>query len=136
MRGRRATLKSIPGGLSGVPAAPAGLPVGMVEEWNTVAADLHRRGHLTAAMLGALETYVTALWTVRESRAALMRDGLLVDTADGKPKPHPAAGILSKAQETVARLSADFGLTPAAASKQSLQPTGGPTDDAWNNMDL
>lgn len=94
----------------------------MVDEWTVVAADLQRRGLLTASMVGVLETYVIARWTVRQAQAAVAEHGLLVKGAYGAPKHNPAAGMLSKAQETVARLAAEMGLTPASRSRKSLQP--------------
>jgi len=121
MHGVKPALKAIEGGLAGVPVPPAGLPDEMRGEWNSVAADLVERRLLTHSMLGALETYVTALWTVRQARAALVRDGIVVKAGGGSVKAHPAAGVLSKAQETVARLGGEMGLTPAARSRKGLQ---------------
>lgn len=122
MRGRRAELKAIKGGLADVPPPPAAVPASMIEEWTTVAADLQRRGLLTGSMVGVLETYVLARWTVQQAQAAIAEHGVLVKGAHGAPKPNPAAGILNKATETVARLAAEMGLTPASRSRKALQP--------------
>lgn len=120
-RGAKATLKAIDGGLKGVPKAPGTVPAGMVPEWETIAAEMVQRQILTASMMGILETYIVALWTVRECQAALAEHGLMVKTAHGMLKPNPASGMMAKAMETVARLSAELGLTPAARSKQGFQ---------------
>lgn len=122
MRGRRAELKAIKGGLADVPPPPASLPAGMAEEWTDVAADLTKRGLLTASMLGVLESYLIARWTMREAQAAVAEHGLLVKGAHGAPKPNPATGVLNKAGEVVARLAAEMGLTPASRSRKALQP--------------
>jgi len=127
--GVKPALKAIEGGLAGVPSPPAGLPAGTSAEWNTIAADLVERRLLTASMLGLLETYVTALWTVRQARAALAQDGIMVRTVGGSLKPHPAAGLLSKAQDAVARLGGEMGLTPAARSRKGLQAKPEGDDD-------
>lgn len=119
-RGRKADLKAIDGGLKGVPKAPDSITAVCVPEWNAIAAELVERKLLTTSMLGILETYIIALWTVRECQQAIQRHGLLVATAHQMMKPNPASGIMAKAMETVARLSAELGLTPAARSKQGF----------------
>lgn len=132
-RGAKATLKAIDGGLKGVPKAPADWREVEVSEWNLIAAELVERKLLTGSMLGILETYIVALWTVRECQKAMAEHGLMVKTAHGMLKPNPASGIMAKAMETVARLSAELGLTPAARSKQGFgggdkPKTGGAPD--------
>ena len=121
MRGRRAELKAIKGGLADVPPPTEHVPADMADEWTTVAADLQLRGLLTASMIGVLESYILARWMAREAAAALAAHGMLVKSAHGVPKPNPAAGIMNKAQDTVARLAAEMGLTPASRSRKSLQ---------------
>ncbi|NTH50935.1 phage terminase small subunit P27 family [Agrobacterium rhizogenes] len=133
MKGRKAELKEIDGGLKGVPKPPAHICAGMVKEWDTIAADMVQRKILTSSMMGVLETYIVALWTVRECQAAIEKHGLLVETAHKMMKPNPASGMMAKAMDTVARLSAELGLTPAARSKQGFasphsKPEGGAPD--------
>ncbi|MCV9997681.1 phage terminase small subunit P27 family [Pararhizobium sp. YC-54] len=128
-RGAKATLQAIDGGLSGVPKAPAHFKPDMVAERNVIAAELVERRILTASMVGLVETYVSALWMVREAQKEIAAIGLLVKTAHGMPKPNPACGTLKSAFEAVARLGAELGLTPAARAKQGFQPKGGDDDD-------
>lgn len=128
-RGRKAELKTIDGGLSGVPKAPAEIPDCMLSEWNAVAADLVERKLLTVAMMGVLSTYIIALWSVRQAQKAVEEHGLLVKTAHNMLKPNPASGVLSKSSEQVARLSAELGLTPAARSKQQFTSKKGDAHD-------
>lgn len=135
-RGRKAELQTIQGGLSGVPKRPDEVPEEMATEWNTVAADMVERKILTSAMMGVVSTYLIALWTVRECQKAIREHGLLVDTAHKVKKPNPASGIMTKAMDTVARLSAELGLTPAARSKAGFSPKKGGDDDEWSGMDL
>ncbi|WP_105437511.1 phage terminase small subunit P27 family [Neorhizobium sp. T25_13] len=127
-RGAKATLKAIDGGLKGVPKPPANLPEVIIPEWNQIAAEMVQRKILTASMMGVLETYIVALWTVRECQKAMAEHGLMVKTAHGMLKPNPASGIMAKAMETVARLSAELGLTPAARSKQGFSGKDKPKD--------
>lgn len=119
-RGRKAELKAIEGGLSGVPRPPATLPPEMVAEWTVIATDMVARKILTAPSLGVLETYMAARWTVQQSQKSLQEHGLLVKSAHGMLKPNPVAGMQTKAMEMVARLSAELGLTPSARSKQGF----------------
>lgn len=136
MKGRKAELKAINGGLSGVPKRPDEVPESMAMEWDTVAADMVERKILTPAMSGILVTYMIALWTVRECQKSIQVHGLLVETAHKMKKPNPASGMMAKAMETVARLSAELGLTPAARSKQGFQPKGEPDEGAPPGLDL
>ncbi|MDI7864093.1 phage terminase small subunit P27 family [Rhizobiaceae bacterium n13] len=136
MKGRKADLRTIDGGLKGVPKAPASLPDGIVPEWNLIAAEMVERKILTASMMGVLETYVVALWTVRECQKAIAEHGLLVSSAHDKLKPNPASGMMSKAMETVARLSAELGLTPAARSKQGFQKGEKKSGGAPDGLDV
>jgi phage terminase small subunit len=63
---------------------------------------------------------------------------MLVSSRDvHSPKANPAAVMLSKAQETVARLSAELGLTPLSRARKSLQPSRDKgAKDEWSSLDL
>tara|TARA_R110002051_G_scaffold235179_2_gene296629 strand:+ start:1526 stop:1939 length:414 start_codon:yes stop_codon:yes gene_type:complete len=125
VKGAKAHLKAIDGGLKGVPKVPDTIPDNMVDEWKAVVAEMVERKILTTTGLGIVETYILARWTVRECQKALAEHGPLTKTAHGMLKPNPAASILNKSTEAVARLGAELGLTPAARSKQGFQPKGG-----------
>lgn len=136
-RGAKATLKAIDGGLKGVPKVPDSIPSVCVPEWNAIASDMVQRQILTASMMGVLETYIVALWTVRECQKAIAEHGLLVATAHQMMKPNPASGIMAKSMETVARLSAELGLTPAARSKSGFTGKDKPkTGGAPDGLDI
>jgi P27 family predicted phage terminase small subunit len=119
-RGRKAELKAIEGGLSGIPKAPETVPGSLHAEWDTIAADMVERKILTKPALGLLETYLIARWTVQEAQKAIAKHGMLTKTAHKMLKPNPACGILSKALESVARLGAELGISPAARAKAGL----------------
>ena len=134
MKGRKAELKAIDGGLKGVPAH---VPVDFAEEWKSICADMVKREILTTPALGLLETYLIARWSVREAQKAIQKHGALVEGAHKALKPNPASGLLSKALESVARLSAELGISPAARSKQGFQPKGGqPNEGAPTGLDI
>lgn len=132
MRGRRPTeLKAIEGGLSGQAPLPADVPKAMRPEWDRIVSDLASRKLLTAAALGSVAAYLIARWQVSECVKAIQADGAFVRTKGGEPKPHPAHGVMNKANEIVARLAAELGLTPAARSRRGLAgpAEGGNADD-------
>lgn len=135
--GRKATLKSIDGGLKGVPAVPPSIPADFADEWKAIVAEMVQRKILTTPGLGLVESYIIARWTVREAQKALQEHGALTKTAHGMFKPNPAAGLLSKALEATARLAAELGITPAARAKQGFQPKGGqPNEGAPAGLDI
>lgn len=132
MRGRRPTeLKAIEGGLAGAAPLPADVPKAMRGEWDRIVSDLAARKLLMPAALGTVAAYLIARWQVAECVKAIQRDGAFVRTKQGEPKPHPAHGVMNKANEIVARLAAELGLTPAARSRKGLSGPneGGDADD-------
>lgn len=130
MRGRRPELKPIEGGLAPFLAPPIGLPKSVHGEWRIMIEDLQARCLLTESMAGVLAAYATSNWMVTECRKAIAKDGAFVKTKTGEPKPHPAAGMLSKHIDVVARLGAELGLTPAARSRKALQGPRASNDEA------
>jgi P27 family predicted phage terminase small subunit len=136
MKGRKAELTAIDGGLKGAPKAPDCIPKSMVKEWDVITADMAARSILTGSMIGIVITYVLALWAVRESQKEIATHGLLVETAHKTKKPNPACGLLVKANDTVARLAAELGLTPAARAKQGFTQKGKDDEGAPPGMDL
>ena len=137
MRGRRAELKAIEGGLmSAAPPPPPDLPDDIRPEWERIVADLVDRRLLTESALGAIAAYVTSVWLVNQCRRTLAADGLTVKTKTGEAKAHPILGVMSKSLEQVARLAAELGLTPAARSRKALQIPDKGKGDAWADLDL
>lgn len=130
--GVKPTLKAIIGGLDGVPPLPATVPACMADEWNSIAADLNKRKLLATPMLGVLETYVVALWTQRQALEEIQTNGLLVKTAHQAPKANPATAMLKAAQISIARLSAELGISPASRSRAGMggEAPGKDEDDA------
>lgn len=137
MRGRRPELKPIDGGLAKTAPCPAHIPEAARAEWNRVTADLKGRKLLTPASLGVVASYVIATWQVAKCVEAIEADGAFVKTKNGEPKPHPAHALINKANELIARLGAELGITPAARSRKGLQGTGEePDDGAPTGLDL
>lgn len=132
--GVRPTLRAIDGGLKKVPPAPRNLPKDVHAEWRVICADLTGRGLLTTSMLSVVETYVGAVWLARDCRRALAADGVVVRGATGMPKPHPAGAMLKNANETIARLAEELGITPSSRSRPGIREQEKHADDAANPL--
>ncbi len=132
MRGAKPDLKAIDGGLLNAPPPPETLAKSMHPEWIEICADLIGRGLLATSALGLVETYVGALWLARECRKALAQDGPVVRTKDGNPKPHPCAAMLRNANDSIARLGGELGLSPASRNRRGMKPD--PDDDTDSDL--
>lgn len=137
MKGRKAELKVIEGGLDHVPDVPAHIPPALAAEWRAIVEELTDRKVLTDTMRGAVDTYVLALHNARSAQKAINEHGLLVASGkDGVVKQNPAVSMLGKANETILRLSAELGLTPASRSKPAFQTPKEKEDDLFSNAGL
>lgn len=135
-RGRKAEFRVIEGGAQvdqPCDRAPDHINVAMHEEWLSVVSDLKRRKIYTDAMLGAVDTYIMALWNMRQAQSAIDEHGQLVTGPKGVLMKNPAVTLHGKAQATVMRLAAELGLTPAARSRPKMKDDG---DDTPKERDL
>lgn len=121
MKGARPNLKAVEGGLLKSPPMPSHLPPEMRETWRTTAADLVGRGLLTTSMLPLLQTYCGALWMAHQCRQAIAEHGVLVRGEKMQLKPNPAAAMLKAAQDTIARLAADMGISAASRNSNAIR---------------
>ncbi len=121
MKGQRPQLAALEGSLHKAPPMPATLPPEAKSDWQTAAADLVGRGLLPSSCIPVLETYVGALHVARKCREALAEHGVLVTAKGGQLKPNPAAAMLAKANETIARLAADLGISPTGRSRSGIR---------------
>lgn len=135
MKGRKAELRVIDGGLDHVPQVPAHIPPAMAGEWHAVIEELTDRKVLTEAMRGSVDAYVLALHNAREAQKAIDAHGLLVASGkEGVLKQNPAVSMLGKANETIMRLAVELGLTPAARSKPAFQKPKEEEDDLFSRL--
>jgi P27 family predicted phage terminase small subunit len=130
MRGAKPQLKAIEGGLTKAPPLPESLPKSMLKTWQMTCADMIGRGLLTNAMLPLVETYVGAVWLARECRQCVEEYGVLAIANGGQRKPNPALAGLAKANESIARLGDDLGISPLSRNRPMLKKAEpGKTDD-------
>lgn len=136
MKGRKAELKALEGGLSGVPKPPSHLSAVARDEWNRVAPELVRMGILATSDLGALELYTVEFAAIRECEEILREEGRTVTTPAG-PKAHPAAAMRKASMMQATRLASELGLTPVSRSRKGIgSPKGGPHENAPAGLDL
>ena len=139
MTGSRPQLKAVDGGLLKSPPMPSTLPPSMKDDWRIAAADLVGRGLLNTASIPVLETYIGSLWMARECRKAIEEHGVLIKAEKSQMKPNPAAAMLAKAQESIARLADDLGISPVSRSRPGIKAQvrqNDEKDDPFGNFDL
>jgi P27 family predicted phage terminase small subunit len=107
------------------PQAPEFLGPAAIEEWGRVAPELWRLGLLTVVDVGPLAAYCAAFshWRLCEELIAREPDdgGLIMHTAEGKPKPHPLIKPAAAAAATMMRIAAEFGMSPTSRSRVTAQ---------------
>lgn len=121
MKGNRPHVSALDGSLHKAPPMPTTLPSEAKADWQSAAADLAGRGLLPSAVLPVLESYVGALWMARECRKAIEKHGVLVEAKGGQWKPNPAAAMLAKSNEVIARLADDLGISPVGRSRSGIK---------------
>jgi len=133
--GPKPILRSIEGGLSKVPAPPAGLTAEARQEWKRAAKDLIDRKVLAKSDLPALEAYATAFGMMRQLQPiAAKAEPFIVNEKSGGIRPHPAHASLAKFLTLCLRFQGELGLTPASRNRRASQaPTAG---DEWAEYDL
>lgn len=119
-------LRAVKGSKSAPPPPPAWLSPEAREEWARVAPILHRRGALTDATLGSLESYVSAVATVRQCEQALAREGVTITGPGGIARPHPCLGAKNRSAAIALQMAKRLGLF---ADAEKAKTSGGHGDD-------
>lgn len=123
MKGRKpGTILSGADALKRVPSPPLSLTGDARNEWKRAARILVERRHLTAADLGALESYCIAIGMRNDAQRTLAAVGTTY-TSGTLIKQHPACGILKDALSMCARFGAELGLSPVSRSRVTALDT-------------
>lgn len=101
---------------------PRWLPLVAKREWRRVAPELVRLGLLTVADRAALAAYCEAWAEAIMAHETLQRDGYTFTTAKGYTGVHPMVAIKNKALLRMRAFASEFGLTPSARSRLSVEP--------------
>jgi P27 family predicted phage terminase small subunit len=118
----------------GLPAKPPPAPEELTgyarQEWDRIIVELYRLKLVTTVDIHPLAAYCesykrwkTAIRTLDEmaERDPVLR-GQMVKTQSGGAAPNPIVQIADKAARDMVRFAGEFGLTPAARSRISVEP--------------
>lgn len=107
-----------------VPSAPRWLGEEARREWRRVARALHGAGLLTEADHDALALYCETFASWRRAEAQVRAKGEVVRTAGGNVIQNPYLSIANRAKKDALLLLREFGMTPAARSRISVEGGG------------
>ena len=115
-----------------VPSAPRWLSEEARAEWKRLAPRLHAVGLLTEVDTQALGLLCEAFAQYVAAKGIVDREGLLLVSEKGNAYQHPAAGLMTQARGELMKWAREFGMTPAARSRISVQAA----DDAPTLADM
>ena len=131
--GKRALPKGEPKPDSGrLPSAPRWLSDEAKREWKRIAPRLHAVGLLTEVDGLALAMLCEAFAQYMAAKTVVDNEGLLLVSEKGNSYQHPAAGLMTQARGELMKWAREFGMTPAARSRISVQAA----DDAPTLADM
>jgi P27 family predicted phage terminase small subunit len=107
---------------AGRPQPPEYLSERACAEWDRMCDLLERTRVLTVADGSSLGLYCDAYDRMLQARDAIDRLGMVIETPGGGVKQNPAATILMQSVRTMHAILIEFGCTPAARSRVSVQP--------------
>lgn len=96
-------------------ASPAWLSPFAKDEWKRVAPALASRGGLNPETRGIVAAYCSAIGTIRECEAALVKEGMTVQAQQGGIRAHPLVGAQAQATFVALQLAKKLGLFYDAA---------------------
>ncbi len=104
-----------------LPACPPHLQGEARREWYRTGRKLRDCGLLTEIDKAALALYCQAWARWLEAEEALKAYGVVLKSPNGFPMPSPYLAIANKAMEQMARLLAEFGMSPSARSRVTVE---------------
>ena len=120
--GKRALPKGEPKPDAGrLPSAPRWLSDEAKREWKRLAPRLHAVGLLTEVDGLALAMLCEAFAQYMTAKTVVDSEGLLLVSEKGNSYQHPAAGLMTQARGELMKWAREFGMTPAARSRISVQ---------------
>lgn len=123
--GKRALPKSEPKPRKARPQPPEHLNKDAKAEWARVEKEMASLGLLTGLDRASLAAYCQAYgrWAQAERALAKMTnqaDGLVIKTQSGNMIQNPLVGVANKAMSDMMRYAAEFGMTPSARTRISV----------------
>lgn len=117
--GKRATNKNEPKPKPGA-SCPAWLDEVARKEWRRIAPELKRLKLLTLVDRTALAAYCQSYSRWYEAEQVVLDEGMTIKTKLGNVIQHPAVGIANQAMKQMYKFMAEFGMTPAARTRISV----------------
>ena len=110
------------------PRCPSFLGPVARKEWRRLAGDLASRGLLTSLDRAVFTIYCQSWEHVVQAQELVSQHGLVAEGEDGRCGPSPYLGVLRAATETLTRIAAELGMTPASRSRTGLPAHDGGFD--------
>lgn len=107
-----------------VPTAPRWLSAGARREYRRLGKLLLGAGLMTEIDGVALAMMCEALDVYQRAKAALGEEGVIITSDRGNVYQHPAVGVMGSARADVLRWAREFGMTPSARSRISVDGPG------------
>ena len=114
------------------PRRPATLSPGAARAWDQIIPKLHALGVIAAVDVTALTMLVETIALWKHATAEMNRIGQVIK-ADGRIRRNPYLLIASRAADQVAKMLAEFGMTPSSRSR--VQATAAPVAGAFESWD-
>ena len=94
-------------------------------EWRRVSKELATLGLLTNVDRAAMTIYCAAWARWVEAQENVKKFGEVIKTHNGNPIQNPYRAIANRAEETMLKAAAEFGMTPSARSRISVSTAPG-----------
>jgi P27 family predicted phage terminase small subunit len=104
-----------------IPEMPAHLDAVARKEWNRVAPQLLELGLISAIDGGALAAYCQTYSQWVDAEEKIQQFGTVIKTPKGYPIQSPYVAIANRAKDQIRKLAVEFGMTPAARSRLSVE---------------
>lgn len=98
-------------------------------EWDRLLPQLERMGVVSQTDSAVLALYCVTFSRWIEARTELLRLGLVIETDLGGCKANPAAGIVAKCEDQMAKLLAELGCTPSSRGRLDRLKADAPPDE-------
>ena len=115
--GKRKLNQNEPQPMKKAPACPKWLEAEAKKEWKRLAKKMEQMGVLTEVDMAVFAGYCQAYARWQEAEEFISQHGTIVKTPSGYWQQVPQVSIAQTYLKTMAKLAAEFGLTPSARSR-------------------
>lgn len=122
--GKRPLPKAEPRPGERMPSAPRWMSTEAKRQWKRLAPRLHAAGLLTEVDGLGLAMLCEAVGQYVEGKEIVEKEGAIAVSDQGNVYQHPAVGLMKTARAEVLRWAREFGMTPAARSRISVEGNG------------